>query len=71
MRRPDEHHHHLICSDCGTVIDFIDCDLGGLESRLSQDNHFEIDGHILEFIGRCRECRYRAETPMHRRGKNA
>ena len=27
IRRPSEHHHHLICSDCGTVIDFTDCDL--------------------------------------------
>lgn len=33
MRRPYEHHHHLICADCGAVIDFTDCDLGGLERR--------------------------------------
>ena len=24
VRRPAEHHHHLICSDCGAVVDFID-----------------------------------------------
>ena len=35
VRRPSEHHHHLICSDCGTVIDFIDCDLDELERRLT------------------------------------
>ena len=56
MRRPAEHHHHLVCSECGTVIDFTDCDLSGLESRLSKDKGFEIEGHILEFIGRCRGC---------------
>ena len=22
LRRPAEHHHHLICSNCGTVVDF-------------------------------------------------
>ena len=61
MRRPVEHHHHLVCSECGTVIDFTDCDLSGLEDKLSKDTHFEIDGHILEFIGRCRGCSNRAE----------
>lgn len=61
MRRPVEHHHHLVCSECGTVIDFTGCDLRGLEEKLAKDTHFKIDGHILEFIGRCRGCRTRAE----------
>jgi Fur family ferric uptake transcriptional regulator len=56
LRRPREHHHHLVCSQCGTVVDFTDCDLSGLEDRISKDNGFTIEGHILEFIGRCREC---------------
>lgn len=57
MRRPLEHHHHLICSDCGTVIDFTDCDLGELERRLSKETSFKINGHLLEFVGQCRKCR--------------
>jgi Fur family ferric uptake transcriptional regulator len=57
MRRPSEHHHHLICSDCGRVIDFTDCNLDKLERRLTQENHFKIESHLLEFLGQCRECR--------------
>lgn len=57
MRRPLGHHHHLICSDCGTVVDFADCDLNELEQKLSQETGFEIDGHLLEFLGRCQDCR--------------
>ncbi len=57
MRRPLEHHHHLICSDCGTVIDFTDCNLGELERRLSKETSFKISGHLLEFVGQCRKCR--------------
>ena len=57
MRRPVEHHHHLVCSECGTVIDFTDCDLGELEQRLSQESGFKISGHLLEFLGQCRNCR--------------
>ncbi|MFA5308317.1 MAG: Fur family transcriptional regulator [Dehalococcoidales bacterium] len=56
IRRPAGHHHHLICSDCGRVIDFTDCGLGELERRLSAETSFKINGHLLEFLGQCREC---------------
>ena len=57
LRRPTEHHHHLICSECGLVADFTGCDLGKLERRLSQQTGFETEGHLLEFFGRCPDCR--------------
>lgn len=56
IRRPSEHHHHLICSDCGKVTDFTDCDLSELEQRLSNETGFTIDGHLLEFVGQCPNC---------------
>ena len=57
MRRPSEHHHHIVCSDCGAVVDFADCDLNELEQKLSQATGFEIEGHLLEFLGRCQNCK--------------
>lgn len=56
LRRPSEHHHHLVCSSCGTVADFTECDLSELAERLSNETGFKIDGHILEFSGRCVNC---------------
>ncbi len=56
MRRPLEHHHHLICSECGKVIDFADCDLDKLEQRLSRATGFKVEAHLLEFLGRCSDC---------------
>ncbi len=50
------HHHHLICSNCGEVIDFTGYDLTQLEQRLSRQTGFEIEGHLLEFIGLCQNC---------------
>jgi Fur family ferric uptake transcriptional regulator len=55
-RRPSGHHHHLICSDCGIVIDFTECELEVLSQRLSQETGFEIDSHLLEFTGLCQAC---------------
>jgi Fur family ferric uptake transcriptional regulator len=55
-----EHHHHLICSSCGEVVDFSGYDLSPLEERLSRETGFEIEGHLLEFIGRCQNCQQNA-----------
>ena len=62
MRRPQEHHHHLICSECGTVADFTDCDLSELAHRLSRETGFEIEEHLLEFSGRCQNCQTKASS---------
>jgi Fur family transcriptional regulator, ferric uptake regulator len=56
MRQASGHHHHLICSDCGKVVDFADCGLDELENRLKEKSGFKINSHLLEFLGQCREC---------------
>ncbi|HTY82105.1 MAG TPA: Fur family transcriptional regulator [Dehalococcoidales bacterium] len=56
MRRPTEHHHHMICSGCGKVVDFTNCGLGEMEQRLSRESGFNIQGHLLEFYGLCGDC---------------
>ena len=52
-----QHHHHLICSNCGVVVDFTTHSLSRLEKRLANSNGFRIDGHVLEFFGMCPDCR--------------
>ncbi|MCL0041311.1 transcriptional repressor [Dehalococcoidia bacterium] len=53
---PSGHHHHLVCTECGTVADFTGCDLEVLQQRLSQETGFKIEGHLLQFLGYCRDC---------------
>ncbi|MFC1934702.1 Fur family transcriptional regulator [Chloroflexota bacterium] len=69
MRRPSEHHHHIICAECGTVVDFTGCDFYELERKLSQETGFKIDKHFLEFSGRCRDCRGRISVNQRPAGK--
>ncbi len=57
MRRPTEHHHHLVCSRCGRVVDFTACAMAELEEKLSRETSFDINGHLLEFYGTCPDCR--------------
>ena len=56
VRRPAEHHHHLLCSGCGTVVDFTNCNIGELQQRLVQESGFKIESHLLEFSGLCPDC---------------
>jgi Fur family transcriptional regulator, ferric uptake regulator len=53
----NRHHHHLICSDCGTVVHFEDCTIGPLLAELSRRTKFEISDHWLEVFGRCAACK--------------
>ena len=56
MRGSVGHHHHLVCSGCGKVVDFAGCSLVDTETRLSTESGFEIKGHLLEFYGLCGDC---------------
>jgi Fur family ferric uptake transcriptional regulator len=54
---PERHHHHAICRVCGKVDD-VDCTVVEQFSESLLDLHgFELDGHKMEFMGRCRACR--------------
>ncbi len=52
----DGHHHHLICSSCQRVIEFDLCTLREIESILSSQSQFAVEGHLLEIYGRCHSC---------------
>ncbi|MGI8926540.1 MAG: Fur family transcriptional regulator [Tepidiformaceae bacterium] len=51
-----EHHHHLICSECGAVAEFSDAPLDRLIQEDARAERFELEGHSLELYGRCARC---------------
>ena len=56
-----EHHHHLICGDCGTVTDFVvPPELEQLIDRASiavgRQQQFQVDHHRFDLLGRCAAC---------------
>lgn len=54
---PAHHHHHAICGKCGRVED-VDCAaMEQFADSLRKLHGFELNGHALEFFGRCRSCR--------------
>jgi len=53
-----EHHHHLVCNDCGSVEDVHVPEPKDFEKNiLKQSRQFKsITSHSLEFFGICRFC---------------
>ncbi len=53
---PDGHHHHILCTQCGRVIEFDECGLGDLAQELALRLGFRLTGHLVEFYGVCADC---------------
>jgi len=53
----EDHHHHLVCTGCGSVEDFSDCDVGVMSETVADRTKYEIQGHRLELYGLCPACR--------------
>ncbi len=52
-----DHHHHLICSQCGRVTEFSDPDLDAAIQQNAARRDFELAGHSVELYGLCSSCR--------------
>jgi Fur family ferric uptake transcriptional regulator len=50
------HHHHLVCTGCGAVIDLDESSLSSLESMLLREYKFSADLRHLAIFGRCAKC---------------
>jgi len=52
-----QHHDHMICSECGKIIEFFSAELEALQDEMAAKHDFEITQHLLRMIGICSECR--------------
>ena len=50
------HHHHLVCQECGAIIDLDESLLAPLKSALLQEYKFSADLRHLAIFGRCINC---------------
>ena len=53
---PEEHHDHLICTRCGTIIEFGEEAIEELQENVTRRHGFVMRDHRLEIYGTCREC---------------
>jgi Fur family ferric uptake transcriptional regulator len=53
--KPEHHHHHILCKNCGNIQHIDVCDLKIFEKMISKLGFKEVE-HFLEFKGICPEC---------------
>ena len=53
----ERHHDHMICTHCGKIVEFENCEIEALQEEVARRLGFTIQYHKLELYGRCSECR--------------
>jgi Fur family ferric uptake transcriptional regulator len=51
------HHHHLVCQNCGKVIDIDESTLSSLKNILLRDYKFQAELRHVGIFGLCENCR--------------
>ncbi len=52
------HHDHLICTACGKIVEFENCQIERLQEEVARKHGFAIQTHKLELYGLCASCRH-------------
>lgn len=53
----DQHHHHLVCEQCGRLAPFTDPSLERAIEAVSRAADFEIAAHDVVLRGKCPDCK--------------
>lgn len=53
-----DHHHHLVCDDCGKVEPFEDSTLEAAIERVAEGRGYAVAAHDVVLRGACENCRH-------------
>lgn len=51
-----EHHDHLICTRCGTIIEFENDQIERMQDAVARRHGFKVVSHKMELYGLCKSC---------------
>ena len=52
-----QHHDHLVCVECGKVIEVVSSEIEQLQEKLAQRHDFIPTRHKMQIFGICRTCK--------------
>ena len=58
---PAHQHEHLVCTECGKVIEFRRPSVERTLRQVAREHGFEDESHKIEITGLCKECRRQKE----------
>lgn len=59
-----DHHDHLICTDCGFIVEFVDEKIELLQEHIAKAHDFTLTHHRMELYGLCKPCTNKASQPQ-------
>ena len=57
-------HDHLICTQCGKSVEFVNKELEQLQQRVGQMYRFKLEEHSLKLFGICEDCQREAADQL-------
>ncbi len=51
-----DHHDHLVCTECGKIIEFFDQEVEDTQERIASEHGFVLNKHIHQLFGVCPQC---------------
>ena len=52
----EDHHDHLICTNCRTIIEFENQEIERLQDQVAATHGFHLTSHKMELYGTCPAC---------------
>jgi Fur family ferric uptake transcriptional regulator len=52
-------HDHLICLDCGDIIEFVSEKLDRIQKEVCEENDFTLQNSTLQIFGTCSNCQHK------------
>ncbi|MGH9319260.1 MAG: Fur family transcriptional regulator [Vicinamibacteria bacterium] len=50
------HHDHMICTECGTILEFLSPEIERLQDEIADAYGFNIESHRHQIFGHCQKC---------------
>ena len=57
-----EHHDHMICTECGKVVEFFSSELEAMQDEIAAKHNFILTQHSMRLLGLCEDCQAGAKA---------
>jgi len=64
------HHDHMVCINCGKIIEFYNEDVERLQNEICQKHQFTPTEHRLGIKGYCKECKNKLKDKIQQKEEN-
>src|SRR6478735_8416124 len=55
-------HHHMVCTNCGSSVEFFSQEVGELEQEIGRKYHYLTTRHTFQIYGVCEDCRRKNQS---------